>query len=436
MKFIDRVRVKIRAGDGGPGALSFLREKFKEFGGPDGGNGGRGGSVLFVADENVGTLLDFAFRPRLVAGNGVPGKGGNKTGADAEDLLVRVPLGTVVYKDGRPIADLAKSGDSVCAAAGGRGGRGNLSFKTRFRTAPRVCEKGEPGEAAEVALELKLIADIGLVGFPNAGKSTMLARLSNARPKVADYPFTTLSPNLGLVKHKGASFVLADIPGLIEGAHAGKGLGGEFLRHVERTRILVHMIDPMGFDGISAVDGVKKIEEELKKHSRALGAKPRILAVNKQDLPEGARALKSVKGRYRKRKVFAVSAATGEGLSALIDAALRELKKAPRYSPEIAVESGGPRSVKIERGFHIERTGQSSFRIIGKYIERVAAMSEPGLVESMYRLQKTLGRVGVDRGLRGVGVREGDLIRIGPLELEWTDAAPKRPPKLSKRGRL
>ncbi len=433
MRFIDKVRVFAKAGDGGSGCLSFLREKFKEFGGPNGGNGGRGGDIVFVADRNVGTLLDFSYKPHLTAGSGGGGKGRNKTGADAEDTVVRVPMGTLVYRDGRLIADLAKPGARVKAAAGGRGGRGNLSFKSRRNTAPRIYEKGEPGEEVEIDLELKLIADIGLAGFPNAGKSTLLAHLSNARPKIADYPFTTLSPHLGIVRHKGASFVMADIPGLIEGAHAGKGLGGDFLRHVERTRLLILLIDPMGFGKVSAVDGVKSIEEELRRYSRKLAAKPRIPAVNKLDLSEGPEALRKIRGRYRKRKVFGVSGVTGEGIESLLDAALVELKSQPREVVSFAPKEGG-NSVKVEAGFDVKRVNGSTFRVTGSYIERAASMSDAGLVESMYRFQKTMRRIGVDRALRAAGVREGDMVRLGPLELEWTDAPSRRPPKLSKRN--
>lgn len=434
MRFIDKVKVFVKAGDGGRGCLSFLREKYREYGGPNGGNGGRGGSVVFVADINVGTLLDFSYKPKIIARTGESGKGANKTGADSEDTIVRVPIGTLVYKGGRLAADLSKEGARVCVAKGGRGGRGNRSFKNRFNTAPRIYEKGQPGEEFEVELELKLIADVGLAGFPNAGKSTLLSRLSNARPKVADYPFTTLSPNLGLVGHKGKSFVMADIPGLIEGAHAGKGLGGDFLRHVERTRVLIHVIDPMGFEKVSAVEGIKKIEEELRHYSRKLATKPKILAINKQDLPEGKEVLQKVRARYRKRNVFGISAVTGEGLDTLLDAALAELKKLPQET--LTFESKiKESSVKIARGFNVARIGHRRFQVTGEYIERVASMTDASLIESMYRFQQTLRRVGVDRALKSEGVRPGDMVELGPLELEWSDAAAVRPPKLSKRTR-
>ncbi|MEE8425388.1 MAG: GTPase ObgE [Elusimicrobiota bacterium] len=432
MKFIDKVRIYVQAGQGGRGCLSFLREKYREFGGPNGGNGGGGGGVILRASANVGTLLDFSYRPHLKAVDGGAGKGRNQTGADAEDLVVEVPSGTLVYKDGRLLADLAVSGDRVLAAAGGRGGRGNLSFKSQRVKAPRNYEKGEPGEEAELNLELKLIADIGLAGFPNAGKSTLLARVSNARPKVAAYPFTTLAPHLGLVKHKQKSFILADIPGLIEGAHSGKGLGHDFLRHVERTRVLIHIVDPMGFKKSGAVDGVRRIDEELKGYSKILFKKPRLLAVNKMDLPEGAEAFKKIRARYRRRRVFGISAATGEGVAELLDAALSELARHPKEVVTFEPEPG-PRSVKVAAGFRVERLGGGRFRVHGRYVERVAIMSDLRLVESVYRLQTTMRKVGVERALKSAGVREGDSVFIGPLELEWEDIPLARPPVLSKK---
>ncbi|MFH1725473.1 MAG: GTPase ObgE [Elusimicrobiota bacterium] len=435
MKFVDKIRIYAKAGCGGNGCLSFLREKFREFGGPDGGNGGKGGDVVLEADPNVGTLLDFTYRPRLIAANGANGKGGNKTGSSAADIVVAVPVGTVVYKGGRVVADLSRAGERASVARGGRGGRGNLSFKSQRNTAPRLYEKGEPGEEAELDLELKLIADVGLVGFPNAGKSTLLARISNARPKIADYPFTTISPHLGLVRHKGRSFVLADIPGLIEGAHAGRGLGLDFLRHVERTRVLVHLVDPMGFDGAAPADGVRVLEAELRRHSRVLAAKPRLLAVNKLDLPEAEAALRRVRARYRKRRVFAVSAATGEGLARLLDAAITELGRQTREAAMLAVSDEGP-SVRVEKGFRVARVGPASFRVTGPYIARVAAMADMSLMESVYRLQSTLRRIGVERALKGIGIREGNTVFVGPHELEWSNAPLKPPPQLPPRRRV
>ena len=435
MKFIDKVKVFVRGGDGGKGCLSFLREKFREFGGPNGGDGGKGGDVVFVADPKIRTLLDFSHRPHIKAGSGNYGSSNNMTGASAEDLEIQVPMGTIVFRDGRPIADLSSPGRRLIVAKGGRGGRGNASFKTKHQTAPRIYEKGEPGEEVELELELKLIADVGLAGFPNAGKSTLLARVSNARPKIADYPFTTLSPNLGIVQHKGRSFVLADIPGLIEGAHQGKGLGDEFLRHVERTRILVHLVDPAGFDGVSAEDGVKRIEAELSAHSKILAKKPRVLAVNKRDLPEHEDAFNKVRTRYRRRKVFSISAATGEGVGPLLDAVLAELDRAP-VEAEAAPVRRGVKEVRVQKGFRVVNLGGGNFRVCGKFVERAAAMADPDFMESAHRLQMTLKRIGVDRELRSNGIQEGDTVSIGSLELQWSEEPLQKLPRLPRRKRV
>ncbi|HAH06743.1 MAG TPA: hypothetical protein DCM05_09505, partial [Elusimicrobia bacterium] len=290
-------------------------------------------------------------------------------------------------------------------------------------SAPRIAEKGEPGEDVVLLLELKLIADVGLAGFPNAGKSTLLARVSNARPKIADYPFTTLSPNLGQVRHKEQNFVLADIPGLIEGAHEGKGLGDEFLRHVERTRVIVLLVDPAGYKETDAVAGVRVIEAELKGYSRTLAKKPRLLALNKTDLPEAEAVLKRLRKRYPKRKVFGVSAATGEGVTALLDAMLRTLAANPRpvHVPAPGNGSGAAQSLRVERGFLIEQSSPGVFAVSGRQLERLSAMSNFSQPEAVSRFQNILKKVGLDRALRRAGVKPGDTIRIGGTEFEWED---------------
>ncbi len=435
MKFIDTVKIYVKAGDGGKGCLSFLREKFREFGGPNGGDGGQGADVVFLADAQMRTLLDFSHKPHIKAADGKPGSSKNMTGASAEDLVVKVPVGTIVLRDGMPLADLASAGDTFVVAKGGRGGRGNASFKTQNMTAPRIYEKGAPGEEVELHLELKLIADVGLAGFPNAGKSTFLSRVSNARPKIADYPFTTLSPNLGIVKHKTRSFVLADIPGLIEGAHDGKGLGGEFLRHVERTRMIVHLVDPTGFKGTSAVDGVKRIEEELKLHSRILGKKPRVLAVNKSDLPEHEEALKKIRARYRKRKIYSISAATGEGVSELLDAVIREMNKLPA-AVKVFAPKQDVKKVRVPKGFRVISYGGGNFRVTGEFVERAAAMTDLSYIEGAYRFQKTLKRIGVEKELKAQGAQDGDTIVIGALELVWSPEPLKKLPRLPRRKQI
>lgn len=345
-----------------------------------------------------------------------------------------MPIGTVVYKNDRLLADLSSPGDRVLVAKGGRGGRGNLSFKTQRSTAPRIAEKGQPGEVAELELELKLIADVGLAGFPNAGKSTLLSRMTHARPKIAEYPFTTLAPHLGVVEHKGSSFIMADIPGLIEGAHAGKGLGDEFLRHVERTRLLVHLIDPLGFGERDAHDGIKVIEEELKAFSSRLAAKPKVLVVNKLDLPEGPDVLAKVKSRYRARAVFGISCATGRGIPALADYLLTELQRIPRA---VTVEEPPAEAQRheVRPGYEIIRE-RGGWRVRGPYVERIASMMDMGLPESVARFQLAIKKIGVDKSLKKGGIQEGDAVRIASIEFEWTDAPFEPPPRLPRTRRV
>ena len=429
MEFIDKVRLFITAGNGGNGCLSFHREKFIEFGGPDGGDGGRGGSVYLEASPQLTTLLELARKPHLRGADAGPGKGKGMTGESAADTVVKVPVGSLVFREGTLLADLAAAGVRVLIAAGGRGGRGNLSFKSRRVITPRLCERGEPGEKVELAVELKLLADVGFVGFPNAGKSSLLARVSNARPKVADYPFTTLSPNLGIVEHKATSFVAADIPGLIEGAHAGKGLGTEFLRHIERTRVLVHLVDPQGYGGRAALPGIKDIEHELKAFSKRLAAKPRLLAVNKLDLPGGREVLRAVKARYP-RRTFGISAATGEGVAALLDRVIRELSRLPPGPVIFPTSAGEGRALRMDSGFRVRPLGGGRFVLEGRFVLRAAAMLEASLPEAVERFQTTLKRIGVDRALKHAGIKEGDLVRCGEFEFEWTDAARRPLPRL------
>ncbi len=426
MDFIDKVRLFVAAGDGGNGCLSFRREKFIEFGGPDGGDGGRGGDVFLEASPHLTTFWDISHHPHLRGRDGFQGKGSAKTGESGTDLVVSVPVGTLVFRDGVLLADLAAPGQTILAGRGGRGGRGNLSFKSRRRPTPRLCEKGEPGEKAVLTLELKLLADVGFVGLPNAGKSSLLARVSRARPKVADYPFTTLTPNLGVVEHKGVSFVAADIPGLIEGAHSGKGLGTDFLRHIERTRVLVHLIDPMGYNGRSPLAGIKDIEAELKAFSAALRTKPRVLAVNKMDLPGAVEVLKSVRTRHP-RRTLGISAATGQGVGALLDRVIRELAHKP---PVVFISPESERHVRLDSGFRVRALGGGRFELEGRFVRRAAAMLEPTLPEAVERLQGSLKRIGVDRALKRAGIREGDLVRCGKFEFEWSEAARRPLPAL------
>ena len=424
MNFIDKVKVFVQAGNGGDGCLSFKHEKYMEWGGPNGGDGGRGGDVWFEAKSRLTTLMDLHFRPHVEAGRGGHGKGSHKHGSAGHEVVIPVPAGTLIYRDGALVADLTKDGQRWRAGEGGRGGRGNWSFKTRLNNAPRLAEKGGPGEKCVLELELKLLADVGLVGFPNAGKSSFLARVSAAKPKIANYPFTTLSPNLGVAYHKHVSFVVADIPGLIEGAHEGKGLGVQFLRHVERTRVLIHLVDPAGYMGEAPLPGIKTIENELKRFSPKLAGKPKILVVNKMDLPEGEGTLKALKKKYRD-KVLAISVATGDGLDAVLDKVIAVLAKSDGpilFDDKKEVDAFH----KVEQGFTIENLGGGHFVLRGKFVERASAMLDVSLPEAISRYQHTLKRIGVERAFKKAGIKQGDKVRCGEFEFEWSDAPLKR----------
>ncbi|MBI4051839.1 MAG: GTPase ObgE [Elusimicrobia bacterium] len=416
MQFIDTARVYLKAGKGGDGCLSFRREKYIPRGGPDGGNGGKGGDIYLKADSDMSTLLDLALHSRRSAGNGGHGQGSNKNGKNGEDITIYVPCGTVVKRGERVVADFIQPDQKVLIAQGGRGGRGNASFKSNQYKAPRIAEKGELGEEIAIDLELKVLADVGLVGFPNAGKSTFLARVSRARPKIAEYPFTTLSPQLGLVRHKEKSFVLADIPGLIEGAHTGKGLGIQFLKHLERTRVLIHLVDPSGFGGVEPVQGIRVLERELKEFSSALYKKPRFLAVNKMDLSVAALELKKIKSKRRGWKIFGISAVTGSGVEKVLDEVLRFLSQSkPSAVSGVAIEEKSG----MEKEFVVRKVESHVFEVCGRSVERLVSMTRFGLPEALRRFQGILKKMGVDRELRRCGIQSGDEVRIGTQELEW-----------------
>ena len=350
MKFVDEVRIKVKAGDGGNGAVAFRREKYVDKGGPSGGDGGNGGSVVFKATEQLTTLLDFRYQQHYRAQNGQHGMGSDMNGRGSDDLVLEAPVGTVVREaeSGRELVDLSVAGQTFVVAEGGRGGLGNINFATSTRQTPRFAQDGTPGEEKELLLELKLLADVGIVGFPNAGKSTLISRVSRARPKVADYPFTTLVPNLGVVPYKDRrSFVMADIPGLIEGASEGAGLGHQFLRHVERCRVLVHLVDLSSVTtGRDPVRDFDAINTELTKYSAALADKPMLVVANKLDVPEAREALPAfVKAMERRRiRVLELSGATGEGLEVLLDACARVLFSTASLKSRVKAE-GAPRDV-------------------------------------------------------------------------------------------
>ena len=421
--FVDRVVLHIQAGNGGHGCVSILREKFKPMGGPDGGNGGHGGAVLLEVDPAVHTLLDFHFRPRLKAQNGVGGAGGNRQGANGADLVVKVPDGTVVLSDdGEVLADLVGAGTTFEAARGGRGGRGNASLANTRRRAPGFAELGEPGDAFDVVLELKSVADVGLVGFPSAGKSSLIAAMSAARPKIADYPFTTLVPNLGVVQVGGDSFTIADVPGLIPGAATGKGLGLEFLRHIERTSVLVHVIDTatLEADRDPAAD-IDALEAELAAYG-GLEDRPRIIALNKVDVPDGRAMAELARPDLEKYgwPIFEVSAATREGLReftyALAQLIREHLESLPPVEPTRVIIR--PLAVD-DSGFTIELDSDDVYVVHGVRPERWVKQTNFENDEAVGYLADRLARIGVEDELAKMGAERGAPVRIGAFEFDW-----------------
>jgi len=424
--FVDKVKIYVKGGDGGNGVTSFRREKYIPEGGPDGGDGGRGGDVVFVVDEGLRTLLDFRYQRHFKAPRGEHGQGGNRHGKSGRDLEVAVPPGTTVIDAGNGdfLADLTRPGQRAVIARGGRGGRGNAHFATATNQAPRFSEKGEPGQERWVILELKLIADVGLIGYPNVGKSTILAKVSAAKPKIADYPFTTLSPNLGVVSVPGGgSFVLADIPGLIEGAHQGVGLGHEFLRHIERTRVLIHVLDLSRPDSRGAWLDFQAVNRELQLYDPKLGEKRQLVAVNKVDLPVTRDLLPQVRAGFKKRgiEVFPISAATG--LERLMARAAEELERLKPGPEPASAETAPPERVfrlKPRPTFEVTSDGEG-FVVSGPEVERLAAMTNFDNDEAVRRFQRAMGRMGVDRALREAGARAGDRVRIGRAELEYSE---------------
>jgi len=412
--FIDKAKIFVNSGKGGDGCLSFHREKYKPLGPPDGGKGGSGGDVIIVADVSLSTLLDLKRNPHYMAKDGVQGFGNNCYGKSADDLIIKVPLGTVVKKNNEIIADLVKSGQQIIVARGGRGGRGNASFKTSRKTAPRIAEKGQPGEEFTLDLELKIIADVGIIGCPNAGKSTLLSKISSARPKIADYPFTTLTPNLGVVNIYGKSLVFADIPGLIEGAHSGKGLGDEFLRHVERTRILVHIVDAFGFGDKDAYSNYIAVNNELKSYSAVLSKKCQIIAVNKIDMPGPESAVKAFK--KHKKKVFPISAIQSDGLKNLLNEIFKKINSVKSEE----VEAVQPTNVfyKYEPEYVVKKV-KDIFIVSGRKITDLAEMTNFKEEEALRRFQNILKKLGVARMLRAKGAVAGDTVRIGTYEFVY-----------------
>ena len=412
--FIDKARIYVEAGNGGDGMSSFRREKFVEKGGPNGGNGGRGGNVILRADISLNTLIDFRYKRKFIAKSGDRGGVSNMTGHRGEDVIIKVPLGTVVRDDETNImiADLTEDGQEFVAAKGGRGGKGNACYATSTKRAPTFAEKGEPGTKGWLRLELKLLADVGLVGYPSVGKSSIISRVSAAKPEIAAYHFTTLTPVLGVVRlSEEQSFVLADIPGLIEGAAEGVGLGHDFLRHIERTKVLLHVVDVSGCEGRDPIEDFEKINHELEAYSARLARRKQLVVANKMDLPDSADNFVILKEYVEEKgyEIMPVSAATGEGLQELMWKAY-EMARQYVAEPEEeigVVEEGDPDSFEIIRGAE-----DADFEVKGKNIERLVAMTNFDNAEALYRFQLIWKRLKIEEALLEAGIQEGQTVRI------------------------
>ena len=422
--FVDYAKIIIKSGDGGNGAATFRREKYVAAGGPDGGDGGRGGDVYFEVDPNANTLIDFRFTKKFKAENGQNGSGGHKAGKSGQDIVVKVPVGTIVkdVETGKVIVDMSKEGQKELILKGGRGGKGNSHFATSTRQAPRFAIDGEPGKEKEIILELKLLADVGLVGFPNVGKSTILSRVTKATPKIADYHFTTIDPNLGVVKTEhGDSFVLADIPGIIEGASEGVGLGIQFLRHVERTRLLLHVLDVAGVEGRNPVEDFKTINEELKRYSEKLATRKQIIVANKIDSMQDDENYKELEKLAKENgiEVYKISAVTGEGLNELFNHVADVIKTLPK---EEIVEAEDRIIYTLdedeEEQFTIEIV-KGEFIVTGPAAQRLMGRVNIGDNESYAYMEKMLKKIGITQALKDKGVKEGDTVKILEWEFEW-----------------
>lgn len=407
---VDYTKIYVKSGDGGNGAITFRREKYVAAGGPDGGDGGKGGDVYFIVDPDSNTLINFRYNKKFKAQNGENGSGSNCYGKKGEDLYIKVPLGTVVKdkETGKIIADLSKEGQKELVLPGGRGGKGNSHFATATRQAPHFAQGGEKGIEKELILELKMLADVGLIGFPNVGKSTILSMVTEAKPKIADYHFTTLEPNLGVAKTEyGDSFVIADIPGIIEGASQGVGLGLQFLRHIERTRLLLHVIDVSGTEGRNPVEDFKTINNELKKYSEKLATRKQIIVANKADVMQDEILYEDLEKMAQKLnlKIYKVSAATGQGLKELFRDVAEELKNLPREDI-VEQEEKIVYTLKEERkGFEINKE-KGEYYVTGPDIDRLMSRVNLADNESMYYFQKMLANLGVDEALKKAGAED------------------------------
>lgn len=421
--FVDEAILELQAGRGGNGCMAFRREKYVEMGGPFGGNGGNGADIIFKVDEGLNTLIDLRYKKLYKADNGEHGQGKGMHGKNAKDLIIKVPLGTVItnMETNLVMADLIKKDDEVVIAHGGRGGRGNMAFATHSNPAPAYCENGEPGEVIKVKVELKLLADVGLVGLPSVGKSTIISKISAAKPKIAAYHFTTLKPNLGVVKAtNNRSYVVADLPGLIEGASLGEGLGDKFLKHIERTRVIAHVIDISGIEGRDPYQDYVTINKELEAFNKKILDKPQIVIANKMDMPESSKNLEEFKSKVDV-PVYPVSALTGKGLDKVVEALAEKLdtiKKQPLF--DVKEESHVVYKYEEEKPFKVFRE-KDGFRVKGDKIEKLLRMTWFASDETYRRFSNQLKKMGIEDELRKLGAKNGDMIYILDYEFEYRE---------------
>ena len=428
--FVDQVKIYVKGGDGGNGMVAFRREKYVPKGGPAGGDGGHGANVVFEVEEGLRTLMDFRYKRHFKAPRGEHGMSKNQHGKNSADMIVKVPPGTVVSDadTGEIIADLTEHGQRAIIAKGGRGGRGNTRFATPANPAPELSEKGEPGVERNIIMELKLLADVGLVGFPSVGKSTLLASVSAARPKIAEYHFTTIVPNLGVVETEdGRSFVMADLPGLIEGAHEGVGLGHQFLRHIERTRVIVHVIDMSGQEGRDPYEDYVTINKELEEYNLRLTERPQIIAASKMDMPDSEENLQAFKEKLGEDvQIFPISSVTREGLRELLYAVADKIEETPEFPLEHGEEEAGIHRVLYKHEaekeeFMISRESDGTFVVTGEKLEKLFKMTDFSRDESVKRFARQLRAMGVDEALRQRGAEDGDIVRLMEYEFEFVD---------------
>ncbi|MGI6064866.1 MAG: GTPase ObgE [Bacillota bacterium] len=423
--FVDRAKVYVKGGDGGNGIVAFRREKYVPEGGPAGGDGGNGGDVVFIADEGLRTLIDFKYRQHYRATRGQHGQGKGMHGKSGDNLVLKIPVGTII-KDSETdqvLADLTEHGQQAIVAKGGRGGRGNTRFASAKNRIPTLAENGEPGEERWIRLELKLLADVGLLGFPNVGKSTIISKVSAAKPKIADYPFTTLTPNLGVVRiDEESSFVLADIPGLIEGAHQGAGLGHHFLRHLERTKVLIHVLDMSEQTGRDPWNDFITINQELKKYREDLADRPQVVAANKMDIPGTQKQLEELRGHIGDEyEIYPISAATGQGLDKLIQRVYQMVCASEKTLPKPPEQEIKYVRVVPKEKYQIVEKEKGLFVVSGEEIKRLVAMTDFNNEAAVRRMQKIFKNIGLDQALREKGAKAGDVIQIEGIEFDYSE---------------